>query len=379
MNYRVLEWKDLSVEALLGIFCRSGENISEYHAILRMTNATCDAGSQHERIEAAVGLLLECFPGTEVIWRRYFVDDIAGQHLLIPGEQDAAAVSVVQQPPLNSSKVVLWLYLIPKGFLSGRGQATVVAHSDYRHLFHMQLHVSSAGEAEQTELLFRQYAGLLSAERCTLADNCMRTWVFVRDIDTHYAGMAAARRVYFEREGLTKDTHFIASTGIEGRYKHPDVLVFMDAYAVEGLQRGQICYLRAPTHFNSTYEYGVTFERGTAIQYGDRRHVFISGTASINNRGEIVHLSDVMKQAGRMWENILTLLSEAGAGADDIACMIVYLRNVADCQAIDDWLKKTCPHVPKAVVWASVCRPGWLIEAECIAITAVGDERFAVF
>ena len=33
---------------------------------------------------------------------------------------------------------------------------------------------------------------------------------------------------------------------------------------------------------NRTYEYGVTFERGTAVTYGDRRHVFIAGTASID-------------------------------------------------------------------------------------------------
>ncbi|MDR1668043.1 MAG: hypothetical protein LBS03_10220 [Bacteroidales bacterium] len=379
MNYRALEWKNLSVRALLGIFCPSGANIPEYHAMFRMTDATYDAGSQHKRIEAAVGLLLEQLPGVEIVWRRYFVGDLAGQHPFIPREQGGTAVSIVQQPPPDGSRVALWLYLIPKGFLSERGQATIVTHSDYRHLFHTQIHASAAGETEQTELVFGQYIGLLSAEGCTLAGNCMRTWVFVHDIDTHYAGMVAARRACFAREGLTKDTHFIASTGIEGKYKNADTLVLMDAYAVDGLQPGQIRYLRAPTHLNPTHEYGVTFERGVAIQYGDRRHIFISGTASINNRGEIVHPSDVLKQAGRMWENITTLLSEAGAGANDIACMMVYLRNTTDYRIINDWLAKTCPHAPKVIAWAPVCRPGWLIEAECMAITATKDERFAVF
>jgi enamine deaminase RidA (YjgF/YER057c/UK114 family) len=379
MNYRTLEWKNLSIHAQLGICCQPGANVPEYHAALRVTDAAYDAGSQYERIETAVGLLLEQLPGVEVVWRRYFVSDFAGQHPFIPREQGAAAVSIVQQPPPDGSRVALWLYLIPKGFLSKKGQATIVTHSEYRHLFHTQMHASVAGEAEQTEHVFRQYIDLLSAEGCTLAGNCMRTWVFVHNIDTHYAGMVAARRACFEREGLTKDTHFIASTGIEGEYKSDDTLVFMDAYAVDGLQAGQIRYLRAPTHLNPTHEYGVTFERGAAIQYGDRRHIFISGTASINNRGEIVHPSDVMKQAGRMWENILTLLSEAGAGADDIACMIVYLRNITDYRAVDDWLKKNCPHAPKIIVRASVCRPGWLIEAECMAITAAKDKRFAEF
>ena len=61
----------------------------------------------------------------------------------------------------------------------------------------------------------------------------------------------------------------------------------MDTYAVKGLQPGQIQFLYAPTHLNPTYEYGVTFERGTAVTYGDRKQIFISGTASIDNKGEI--------------------------------------------------------------------------------------------
>ena len=62
----------------------------------------------------------------------------------------------------------------------------------------------------------------------------------------------------------------------------------MDTYAVDGLKSEQIHYLYAPTHLNPTYEYGVSFERGTYVDYGDRRQVFISGTASINNKGEVV-------------------------------------------------------------------------------------------
>lgn len=50
----------------------------------------------------------------------------------------------------------------------------------------------------------------------------------------------------------------------------------------------QIKYLYARTHLNPTYEYGVSFERGTAVDFEDRRQIIISGTASINNHGEIV-------------------------------------------------------------------------------------------
>ena len=175
------------------------------------------------------------------------------------------------------------------------------------------------------------------------------------------------------------ETHFIASTGIEGKFIRPDALVFMDAYAVQGLKPEQIQYLHAPSHLNPTYQYGVTFERGVAIQYGDRRHVFISGTASINNRGEIEHPMNLLKQADRMFENITMLLSEADADICDIVYLIVYLRDIADFEAIELYMAQNYPQIPKVIVWAPVCRPGWLVEAECMAIKEVGDERFAAF
>mgnify|MGYP006052733029 FL=1 len=108
----------------------------------------------------------------------------------------------------------------------------------------------------------------------------------------------------------------------------------MDAYAVKDISPEQITYLKGSTHLNPTHEYGVTFERGTAVDYEDRRHIFISGTASIDNKGEILHPGDVCRQTGRMWENVEVLLAEAGAGFDGVAQMIVYLRDIAEYQAV---------------------------------------------
>ena len=130
---------------------------------------------------------------------------------------------------------------------------------------------------------------------------------------------------------------------------------------------------------NPTHEYGVTFERGTVVQYGDRRHVFISGTASINNRGEIEHPMDIAGQTGRMFENIRVLLDEAECSMDDVAHLIVYLRDTADYHTVTSFLKREYPDIPFVVLWAPVCRPGWLIEAECMAVKAVDDEKYKPF
>ncbi len=74
---------------------------------------------------------------------------------------------------------------------------------------------------------------------------------------------------------------------------NPKIHVLFDAYAVKGLQPGQVTYLHALSHLSPTALYGVTFDRGTSVEYGDRRHLFISGTASIDHRGEVVHVGDV--------------------------------------------------------------------------------------
>ncbi|MDR0844249.1 MAG: hypothetical protein LBN71_03435 [Tannerella sp.] len=379
MIHKKIIWPEWSVEAEVRAFL-PGEGLPEYHAMIRLTDAACSAQTQFERIEKAAGQLQKQLPDAVPVWKRYFVSDAVNQVPFLNLNQGATAVSIVEQPPLNGTKAAIWMYLAPGVRLSKDSQgATVMEHASYRHLFHTQLHGLANGEAAQTEAFFNQYIRHLAAQGCTLEKHCIRTWIYVQGVDIHYAGMVAARKACFEREGLTPQTHFIASTGIEGRYILPQTLAFMDAYAVQGLQPGQIQYLYAPTHLNPTCEYGVTFERGTAVHYGDRRHVFISGTASINNRGGIEHPMDVVKQAGRMFENIQTLLAEADAGMEDVVYLIVYLRDISDYQVMDSYLKETCPQLPALIVRAPVCRSGWLVEAECMAIKQAADKRFEAF
>ena len=209
-----------------------------------------------------------------------------------------------------------------------------------------------------------------------LAENCVRTWFFVQNVDVNYAGVVKARNEEFYTQNLTSKTHFISSTGINGRNANPDALVQLDTYAVLGIKPEQMQYLYAPTHLNPTYEYGVSFERGTRMDYGDRRQVFISGTASIDNKGNILYPGNIRKQTERMWENVEALLNEAECGFEDVGHMIVYLRDTADYAVVNQMFEKRFPSVPKVIVHAPVCRPGWLIEMECMATKAVTNTEF---
>ena len=224
--------------------------------------------------------------------------------------------------------------------------------------------------------MLEDYEKTLESSNATLADNCIRTWFFVRDVDTQYAGMVKARRENFIEQGLTEQTHYIASTGIGGLPADTKSLVQMDAYSITGFEPSQQRYLYAPTHLNPTYEYGVTFERGTLMEYGDRRHVFISGTASINNKGEVVHIGNIVKQTERMWENVEKLLEEAGATFGDVMQMIVYLRDTADYLTVKQMFAERFPNTPMVITLAPVCRPTWLIEMECIAVSSNDNNKY---
>ena len=237
----------------------------------------------------------------------------------------------------------------------------------------------AANSEYQTRLLFNEYNMQLLQEQCTLEANCIRTWLFVNDIDLNYGGVVRARNQVFFTQGLTVHTHFIASTGIGGRQGDPNVLTQMDNYAIAGISREQIHHLYAPTHLNRTSDYGVSFERGTRVDYGDRRHVFISGTASINNKGEVMYAKDVEKQTRRMWDNVEALLAEAECTYDDVPLMIVYLRDVADFALVNALFEERFPDKPRVVVLAPVCRPGWLVEMECMAVKAVDQPELPNF
>jgi enamine deaminase RidA (YjgF/YER057c/UK114 family) len=379
MKYTTITLDDISVRIRLAAFEKRGSG--EFHAMIEGIDPHLPAAAQYANMAAAIEHLTKTVlpEKSALVLKRWFVSDAANHEFFLRDAGDVA-ISIVQQPPLNGTKVSMWAWFVEGAHVASNGEnGVVMEHGAYRHLLDMQQHNHNPSEFTQTEEIFYDYVERLNARDLTLAGNAVRTWIFVQGVDVHYNGMVMARKLFFDEQGLTEHTHYIASTGIEGKYLHPETTVLMDAYAVERIVPGQITWLKGSTHLNPTHEYGVTFERATAVDYGDRRHIFVSGTASIDNHGQIVHPFDVIGQTERTIENIEVLLAEGGGSLGDVAQMIVYLRDTADYGAVSARLEQICPDTPRVVVWAPVCRPGWLIEIECIAIKETADERYAAF
>ena len=370
--------------AEIASFTTADSEVAEHHVMIHVTDHRLPYSSQLKAVDDTLTQLVHGqLGGAKPVFKRYFLSDAynqSGEVLSLELDYSDYALSVIQQSPLDGTKIALWVYLqthvetraLPSGLYE-------VRHGSYRHLWNASAHNLAKNSEYQTRLLLNEYIMQLAQEGCRLADNCIRTWFFVNDVDNNYPGVVKARNQVFFTQDLTDDTHFIASTGIGGRQADPKVLSQMDNYAIDGLQPGQVSYLYAAHRLNRTSDYGVSFERGTRVDYGDRRHVFISGTASINNKGEIVHPGDVAAQTRHMWGNVEALLGEAGCTYDDVMQMIVYLRDIADYDTVRQLYDERFPHTPRVIVLAPVCRSGWLVEMECMAIRSEAARQFPAY
>ena len=384
MNYTRKIDTDKAVEVQISSFTGKG-GTTEYQVMVSITDPCLSFVEQLQNLLRVYVTVVkeELSNDATAVFRRYFLSDAANQtDNVMEWECESAfcPLSIVQQPPLNGTKIAMWTYLQTGMSVQTHDSGLLEAsHNGYRHLWGGGAFNKAANSEYQTRLLLNDYVMQLMEQGCKLADNCIRTWFFVQNVDVNYAGIVKARRENFLGQGLTESTHYIASTGIEGRHADPKIHVLFDAYAVKGLQPGQVTYLHALSHLSPTALYGVTFERGTSVEYGDRRHLFISGTASIDHRGEVVHVGDVREQTRRMWENVEKLLEEGKAGFEDVAQMIVYLRDASDYPVVRALFAKRFPDTPIQFVVAAVCRPAWLIEMECIAIVANSNSSYESF
>lgn len=311
---------------------------------------------------------------------RLHLSDIANQAAVIRPmlRHIDACISLIGQPPACGARLALEAWHMEGGKRIDGTHGAALNLSAYTILPTVASKPNRPGSHDQTIDAFDSLQQSLEPLGGCVERDTVRTWLYCRDIDNNYAGLVEARNGWFASHGMTPDTHFIASTGIEGQQETPSDLVGMDALSILGLHREQIAYMQAPDNLAPTHHYGVAFERGTRITYGDRSAFYISGTASIDPEGRIVHPGDVALQTIRTVANIRALMERQGASLCDLKQAVVYLRDTADAPIVAAELAATpFADIPHIMLKAPVCRPGWLVEIEAIGISAQGDPRFS--
>jgi len=370
---------------------RGKTNVDEYHFTLvpvshgTLSEQVALLDTSYKKILKKVGL-----NPSSAVFRRFFCSDLVNQYQTIKKypvarteKNHECALSFVSQAPYPEAKISLWAYhIVEKHPLlkSKDGSGLKLTRNSLTHFWDTGLISPEKPEVDvQTTDILSKYKKLLSSRKMKLSDNVIRTWFFVKNIDTDYMEFAKDRKEFFEKNGLTPATHFIASTGVEGSGTNIKARILLDAYSIAGIKPDQIQFLSDSRYLSPTYIYGVTFERGVVINYRDRKHIMISGTASINKKGDIVYPGNVVKQLHRTLKNIEVLLKNAHAGFNDVCVFIVYVRDASDVKIIYNEMRKNFCNVPIQFVVASVCRPGWLVEIECQAICDAVNPDFPDF
>jgi 2-iminobutanoate/2-iminopropanoate deaminase len=128
---------------------------------------------------------------------------------------------------------------------------------------------------------------------------------------------------------------------------------------------------------NEAYDYAKpsSFVRGMRLDLGNLVVLLISGTASIDDKGETVHVGDFRAQCRRTFQNITGLLEAEGATWHDIVRTSCYLRDIdRDYAAFNEertafYREQRLDPVPASTgIQAKLCRPELLVEIEAIAM-----------
>jgi 2-iminobutanoate/2-iminopropanoate deaminase len=148
---------------------------------------------------------------------------------------------------------------------------------------------------------------------------------------------------------------------------------------IKGISAGAIRKrpVSAPEALNEAYHYArpSSFSRAMRIDIGGIAVLLISGTASVDEKGDSVHVGDFRMQCRRMLSNVTQLLASGGATWADVVRTTYYLRDI-DRDYADFNEERTAfyqeqgldPLPASTGIQAKLCRPELLVEMEAIAI-----------
>ena len=99
--------------------------------------------------------------------------------------------------------------------------------------------------------------------------------------------------------------------------------------------------------------------------------VFVSGQGPISAQGEVVAPGDFEAQARLAFQNIETVLEQAGASFDAVVKVTAYFTDISklrDYARVRDEFVASPPPASTAVEVSSLALPGMMIEVEAIAV-----------
>lgn len=258
--------------------------------------------------------------------------------------------------------------LVPEPVNSGGREVGFVyetEHARFCRLRGIQPSDVSAPRGEQARSAFEAMQAALSESGFAVTDT-VRTWIYLDRLLEWYDEFNTVRTLFFRQHGIF-EALVPASTGIGARNPF-GAAVLIDVLAVQPKNGVTVQAVPSPLQ-NPATDYKSSFSRAVEMAFPSHRALYISGTASIDARGQTVHRNDPAAQIDRTLEVIEALLQSRGMAWSDLFRGIAYFKNMSDLPSFEQCCRvRQIPRFPLAVSHADICRDDLLFEIEVDAV-----------
>jgi enamine deaminase RidA (YjgF/YER057c/UK114 family) len=346
----------------------------------RVTKILANAGTQivHERIFGDIEIYKNILETRNKSIRKRFSED-PGLVTYIEGESCYGnPLAGIQLRSFRPSKGEAPVRIIREGNIP-RGR--MWSQNGAKFLQFQSIHGGNLSDGQnrrkQAETMFRKAEALLKSNGASTKD-VVRTWIYVENILDWYNEFNQARNTCYADFGLltsgdlnhAEDIFLPASTGIAGK-NQKDAPTIMDLLAIgqnldTKIQIRPLYGIRQ----RSPYRYGSAFSRATCVVEPKGKWIFVSGTASINEKGESVNVGDISSQVKYTVEVVDSLIQPEGASFSDLYEATVFLKNKSDFSLYRETAKSLgLLNIPAVYLVADVCRDELLFELDAALVT----------
>lgn len=190
-----------------------------------------------------------------------------------------------------------------------------------------------------------------------------RTWFYLDKLYDWYPEFNEIRTNFFREQGVFD--HLIpASTGIGAGNLHGTLLV-ANVLAVKPKHPGvRIIAVPSPMQCEAT-KYKSSFSRAVEIQFPDHRRLYISGTASIDDNGNSIHVGDIDRQIEATMEVVGQIIKSRSIDWSDTVRAIAYFKDIKHVSEFNNYcLRNHLPPFPVCYSQSDICREELLFEIE---------------
>jgi enamine deaminase RidA (YjgF/YER057c/UK114 family) len=212
---------------------------------------------------------------------------------------------------------------------------------------------------EKAESALKQFGGDFT--------HVSRTWMWLGDILSWYDEFNAVRNQFFTERGLIgkgSRQSMPASTGI-GLGLGASKQFGMDLTAVLA-PKDSIKFLAAIGKQQCALNYGSAFSRASQANSPAGKTVFVSGTASIDEKGATTHIEDARGQIEATIENARAVLRDTNCRDGDVVQTVAYCKTTEVEDVFEEFKNRF--RWPWVMVIGDICRDDLLFEIEAAAL-----------